>query len=141
MYTVLVPVGAKKAGVSRAVETVTGFPGSDEIEVVIVHVSKDIDVVGSDGGHVKIDHQDLSLPDAVEDAIAGFESAEIPVSFELRSGDPVDEILEIITEREVDHVIIPDKRRTPLGKVVFGGTTLPLVRDSPAPVTVVPAQL
>ena len=139
MYSILIPVGTAEAGVSRAVETVESFPGQGELSVIVVHVSSDIDFVGSDGSYVSIDHEELTVPGAVEDTVSAFDDRGIPVELMVREGEPVDEILEIIDEEAIDHVIIPDKRRSPVGKVFFGGTTLSLIRDSVAPVTVVPA--
>ncbi|UTF55756.1 universal stress protein [Natronosalvus rutilus] len=139
MYSVLVPIGTADAGVSRAVETIASFPGRDELSVVIVHVARDVDFIGSDGSYVSLDQEDLSLPSAVESAMEAFEDRGISAQLVVREGDEVDEILETINDESIDQVVVPDKRRSPVGKVIFGGTTLSLIRNSPAPVTVVPS--
>lgn len=134
MYTIVVPVGGDEHGIERAAAFVGGLPG--DASVIVVNARKDIDVVGSEGGRVSIDHEDLTVPETVDLAADAFAEYDVPVERELRVGDPTEAVLDAATEHDADQIVVPTKKRSPVGKFVFGSVTLELIRESPVAVTI-----
>lgn len=138
MYRILLPVGTAEAGTEEAVDTITSLPGTDDLAVVVVHVSKDVDLYGPDGSHVSIDREDLQLPAPVENTVTGLRERGITVDLDVRSDETtVSGIQKAIEVHEADQLVVPARRRSPVGKIVLGSTTLQLLHRSPVPVTVV----
>lgn len=65
------------------------------------------------------------------------ERADVPVTTELRSGAPHEEILAAVGERDADLVVIGATGRSSFKRALLGGTVDAVVRLSPVPVLVV----
>lgn len=61
-----------------------------------------------------------------------------PITYVGRVGDPVGEILAEIDRRDARHLVIGGRKRTAVGKAVFGSTTQSLLLESNVPVVTVP---
>lgn len=61
---------------------------------------------------------------------------DVPFSAIGRLGDPQDEILDVASEEDVDHLFIHGKQRSPTGKAVFGDLAQAVILNFEGPVTV-----
>lgn len=135
MHTVILAVHEEDNGVDKAVEFLTTLPG--DIGVVVVHSRKDIDVIGSDGGRVSIDHEEFEIPDAFVEAVDALSTAGIEVTQEIRVGDPAEQLVEAAETHDASQLVVSTRKRSPVGKAMFGSRTLDLINESPIPVTVI----
>ncbi|WP_418286457.1 universal stress protein [Halorubrum sp. DTA46] len=138
MYTVVLPINTQDHALEDAIYFVKSLPG--EISVVVTHSRKDIDIVGSDGGRVSIDHEDFEIPDAFEGAVSALTEAGLDVTKDVRVGEATEQIVEAIRDHDADQLVLPARKRSPVGKAIFGSRTLDLIHDSPVPVTIVTEQ-
>jgi|GEM_PF-2441713 nucleotide-binding universal stress UspA family protein len=138
MYTVVLAIDTQDHALEDAIDFVKSLPG--EVSVVVTHSRKDIDVVGSDGGRISIDHEEFEIPDAFGAAVSALTEAGLDVTEDVRVGEVTEQIVEVICEHDADQLVLPARKRSPVGKAVFGSRTLDLIHDSPVPVTIVTEQ-
>ncbi|WP_436933819.1 universal stress protein [Halovenus marina] len=60
------------------------------------------------------------------------------VSFEGAVGDPVEQMLSVADDQDARYLVIGGRKRTPVGKAVFGSTTQSVLLNSERPVLTVP---
>lgn len=133
MHTVVIPVDADRAGIDMAVSYVSSLQG--DRRAIVTHVKPDIDVMGSDGGHVSVDSDEFEVPETVGTLERALSDAGVPTEVEIRGGDVVEQTLSVASSYDADQLIVPTKKRSPVGKFVFGSRTVDFVRQSPLPVT------
>ena len=127
MYQLLVPVDRNEGRAEAQVEALVGAPYEvDEIVARILHVVEDVETPFGGGGP--------DYADAMEEEVA---LERVPNPVETR-GVPTDAILDIVEARDVDAVAIGCRRRTPVGKVVFGSVAQEVIRRSECPILVAP---
>jgi nucleotide-binding universal stress UspA family protein len=79
------------------------------------------------------------LPDSTDLASEAFREAGIETDVHDVVGDPADAILELADEFDADAIVVGARRRSPVGKVVFGSVAQTVILDTDRPVTVAPA--
>lgn len=142
MYHVLLPVAGDDSQLDRQLETLLELPGQDELTVTVVHVHEEIDTMPDEAGKSVIDSLNKTigelqgLPSTVERAVEEIEAAEIPADVVETQGTPTDCIIEAANELDVEAILIAGRRRTPVGKAVFGSVTQGVVLQSELPVIV-----
>jgi len=139
---VLLPVDADEDRAIAATEVVTTLPNAAEsVEVTILNVEERIDRPSGDGGHIDSDswYDPESFPPSVEKAVAVLEEAGIATERRRAHADPVEAILETAEEIDADRIVMAGRRRTPVGKVLFGSVTQSVLLHSDVPVTVIAA--
>jgi len=131
---------------------VDGNPGSERVaraageladrigtELVVLHVKpghafEELDPSGAgQSPDEAVDEAESVARDVVADAID--EPSTVTTSG--RVGDPVDEILTAVEDSDADYLFIGGRKRSPVGKAVFGSVTQSLLLDSDVPVTLV----
>ena len=145
LETLLVAVGTDDEGnTERLTETVTDIAGPAGTDVVLLHVFEE-------GGFQdlvdQIDHQPESGVDA--DGMARRTAAvqhisqaldEAGVDYEVAGAideEPGSAVVETAERLGVDHLVVGGRKRSPVGKAVFGSTTQSVVLNAPCPVTTV----
>lgn len=73
--------------------------------------------------------------DVVEASLDSFDPAAVETVG--RVGDPADGILDVAGELDARYVVVGGRRRSPVGKAVFGSTTQTVVLESERPVLTV----
>lgn len=121
MFNVLVAVDHNEERARKQAEAITEPPlASDSIRAVVVHVARE--VRSDEGG--PIDMQEYSeMPESVLEVRDHLESADIDTRIERRSGDPAEEILKVVQKEEADWVVVGGRKRSPVGKAIFGSVS------------------
>lgn len=125
MYDIIVGVDRNEERALRQAKTIAELPGTDEVHAILVHVFTD----NPEGATV-------SQLTAVRTAKEHLEAAGIEVTLVGESGDPVDRLLSVAADRDVDAISVGGRKRSPTGKVLFGSTTQALLLDADRPVIV-----
>lgn len=134
MYRVLVPVDTNESRARAQAEYVADLPAADEaIEAILLFV---------------FDESDEEIPDeykrfntatrvgAVRRAHERLEEAGVDADVLDDSGDPAERILKVAEERDVDAIVVGGRKRSAVGKAVFGSVALDVLRGTSLPVTV-----
>lgn len=80
-----------------------------------------------------------TIDDLLEDDRSWAAEADAPVIDEVRTGTPVEAILEFAAERSVDAIVMGTRGRRGVGRLLLGSVTEDVVRDADVPVLVVRA--
>lgn len=139
MYHVLLAVsGDHESAPHDLVELVTDLPSAiDEVEVTILNVFEKFDIQ-DEGGHVSSEdlYDESNIPDAVLTVRDRLEEAGLPVSLRREHGEPAEEILAVADDLDVDAIVVQGRKRSPVGKALFGSVTQGILLDSTRPVFV-----
>lgn len=140
MYTVVVAVDERTERSLAAVDALSKWPGDPaDVRAVVLNVYEEFDVT-DEGGRVTseeyFDSEDV--PESVTATVERLESAGFRVETRREHGDPADRILEVAAEEDAAQVVVGGKRRSPVGKALFGSVTQSVVLGSDRPVIVVP---
>lgn len=151
MYRILLPVDASDARASAQAQTVVDLADETEnvtVDVLHVHEAVDApDVEWAAGGgfseqfaeEMRENVQDLQgVPDSINHVVDRFEAAGVEYSVHEVTGEPAEAILAMADERDSDAIVIGARRRSPIGKILFGSVAQALILDSDRPVTVAP---
>lgn len=144
MYHIVIPIDEDETRARTAAEFVADLgdeSGLDadlgDVSVSIVNVFKEFQAV-DEGGNVQ--SRDLydedEFPDSVVTARDLLAAAGVAVDVERRHGDPAEEIIDYAESVDADTIVIPDRKRSPVGKAVFGSVTQDVILDADRPVTV-----
>ena len=145
MYQIVIPVDEDETRAKNAAEFVTELTDEsgldvdpERITVSVVNVFKEFKAI-DEGGNVK--SKDLYDEDALPESMVTVRdvlvAAGVSVDLERRHGDPADEIVEYADSVDADTIIVPGRKRSPVGKAVFGSVTQDVILDSDRPVTIV----
>lgn len=139
---VLLPVDPNEDRARAAAKAVAALPNAaDAVEVLILNVHERIEIRDAEGGD--IDSADwfdeTDLPASVLAAEEVLTAAGIAVETRRSHGDPGEVILETAEETGTDMIVMAGRKRTPVGKVLFGSVTQSVLLSADIPVTVVAA--
>ena len=124
MYTVVAAIDTDVDRATAIADEIIAQPGTD-VQVVLVH-SFGENPEGASIGQIG----------AVRRARSRLEEHGIDVTYEERSGDPADRILQVAEERDADVIAISGRKRSPTGKAVFGSVTQDVILGADRPVLV-----
>lgn len=132
MFTVILAADDHEDRVLAQAKAVSTYPcASEKIEAVIVNVAKEVQ--SDEGG--KINLEDYSeMPNSGSKAVELLESAGIAARVQQRSGDPAEEILRAARDEDADQIVLGGRRRSPVGKAVFGSVVQDVILDADRPV-------
>ena len=139
MFHVLLPVDSDSERANAAASAVIDLPRpSETVEVTVLHVLEEPDRTGGDG--MRITAEDLyeagEFPESVTGVVEQLETHDIEVETRQSVGEPADTIVEVAAELDVDRITLAGRKRTPVGKAVFGSVTQSVLRAADVPVTV-----
>lgn len=140
MYRVLVPVNGDVTAARRQISAISELPdASTTVEVILYHVFEEIERASDAEGGAYIEelHEDRDPPESVDAAEALLEEMDIGYETVIEIGDPAEMIITTATERDVDTIVMGGRKRSPIGKVLFGSVTQGVILSSDLPVTVV----
>lgn len=134
MFKILAALDQNEDRNKKIAEAVTESPlDTDSIHVILVTVSPK---VRGDEGRT-IDTKDYSdTPETVLEIQEHFQSASIETQIERKSGDAAKQILRVARQEEVDWIIVGGRKRSPVGKAVFGSVSQAVILNTDCPVLV-----
>lgn len=145
MYELLVPVDRNEGRAEVQADALVDPPyDAGALRARVLHVVEDVDLpFGGSGPRyaaaLEDEVEDLGgLPDAVATVAGRLRDAGIETTVHSTRGAPTDAILAIAEATDADAVVIGCRRRTPVGKVVFGSVAQEVIRRADCPITVAP---
>ena len=143
MYHVLMPIDADDSRVRSQIDAVLDLQrAGGELRVDVLHVYEEIDVAPDEAGAGTIDRinenlGDLQgLPDTADRAADALREAGIETAIHDVVGDPAPAIADVAAEYDVDSIVVGAKRRSPVGKAVFGSVAQAVILEADRPVLV-----
>lgn len=138
MYHILVPVDKDRESAVKRAEMLAEMPfDTDRIKVTILNVFEEFDGVSGDLQMSSNDIYDESrFPESVTEVKQRLETAGIDLTLIRQHGNPADEIIAYAQEAECDLIIMGGRKRSPVGKAVFGSVSQNVLLNSKKPVTV-----
>jgi nucleotide-binding universal stress UspA family protein len=130
MYHVLVPVDTDESRAQAQLDAVIELPNPEEtLRVDLLYVYEEIDAPGDEAGTTYIDeiNQNLEslpgLPETITFLTSQLQEAGVTTAVHDVTGEPAPAILELADEFDVDAIVLGARRRSPVGKAVFGSVT------------------
>ncbi|MDS0475218.1 universal stress protein [Natrinema sp. 1APR25-10V2] len=145
MYQIVIPIDTDEERAMHAVDYVTDLVAADgpiddpdELAVTVVNVFEKFTAV-DEGSRVTSDelYDPDSVPEAVTTVRDELEDIGIDIEVVRRHGDPADEIIAYADSVDADVLVLPTRKRSPVGKAVFGSVTQEVILETDRPVTVV----
>jgi len=132
MYRVLVPVDSNETRARAQAEYVAGLPAADtEVEATLLHV------FGEDAEDIPSEFErSATRVGPVRRAKEILEAADVEVEITDDSGDAAERILDYAADHEVDSIVVGGRKRSSVGKALFGSVTQAVLRDTSIPVVV-----
>lgn len=139
MYEILAAVDDNEERAMDMAKALSKYPGSDEIHVTILNVFEEFTVSDADGGSVDSDdiYELSELPDSVSQVRQYLEESGLSVDVRREHGDVETEILAVSEELNIDHIVVSGRKRSAVGKAVFGSVVQDVLLNADRPVTVV----
>lgn len=133
-YHVLVPVDRNDTRAQRQAEHVLSLPhAAQAVRATLLHVYPTVD---GDAGTERLgDHMDQ--PATVETVRQALTDGGIAVEKRGEEGDVADTILEVEENLDPDVVVISGRKRSPVGKAIFGSVSQEVILKAEGAVTVV----
>nr|WP_225336379.1 universal stress protein [Halomicrobium urmianum] len=120
----------------RLVSAVEDLPVRTEaVSVTLLYVFEELET--EFGGTVSL-REYSDVPDVISEARERFERTDVPVEALVAEGNAEEVIVSVADDRNVDHVAVAGRERSPTGKALFGSVTQSVVLNADVPVTVVP---
>lgn len=138
MFRVLLPVDADEDHTLAAAEAATSLPDAAEaVHVTVLNVQPEVDVA-DESEHVNSEswYNATDFPQSAVQTKEYLEDAGIDVEMRREHADPAEAIIKIADEIDADRIIMSGRKRTPVGKVLFGSVTQSVLLNSAVPVTV-----
>jgi len=131
MYRVLIPVDTNEKRALAQVDYVTALPtAADAVEAYVLFVFTE-----ESEAEVE-DHDSASEIDAVRRARETLEDAGIDVTIVEDSGDTEEDILEHAETHDVDTIVLGGRKRSPVGKALFGSISQGVLLNTDRPVVI-----
>lgn len=148
MYRVLMPIDTDTRRAKGQAKTAIRLNDEmAELEVIALHVHEEIDHHPDEGGRSYIDDLNENLvdiqgrPEAFDLAVQQLQDAGVNVSENALVGKPAPAIIELSDEFDVDAILLGVRKRSPVGKVLFGSVTQAVILESDRPILTAPAAL
>ena len=145
MYRIVIPVDTEEQRGLQAVTFVTELledtdlgATADDIGVTVLNVFEKFRAV-DEGSNLSSDelYDPESYPDSVITVAEALQEAGLEPEMVRRHGEPAEEIVEYADEVDADQIVITGRKRSPVGKAVFGSVIQQVVLETDRPVTIV----
>ncbi|MFC6716622.1 universal stress protein [Natrialbaceae archaeon GCM10025810] len=134
MYRLLVPVDANESRAIKQAEYVASRPESgDTLEAYLLFVFGEDEEDLPDGFNR---FKSADRVGSVRRAREVLEGAGVEVTILEDSGDTADDIVDAAEEYDVDELVIGGRKRSPVGKALFGSVTQTVILETDRPVVV-----
>jgi nucleotide-binding universal stress UspA family protein len=143
MYHVLLPIDIEGDRARSQVALLESLPiDADEITATVLHVYESVDAPADEAGSAVIDEINESIeelrgvPDSVELVAARLDELGITNDRVLHVGDPAEAIQSVARDRDVDAIVLGMRKRSPVGKALFGSVSQTVLLNTDRPVIV-----
>jgi len=139
MFHILLPVDRDPDRAIKSANIILDYPYLDgDITVTILNVDEEINVSSGDGMNFDTEnlHDEDRFPDSVLEVEKLLNGRKLTVQKERGIGDPAETIVKRATELDVNRIVMSGRKRSPVGKVIFGSVTQSVVISTDIPVTV-----
>jgi len=139
MHRILLPIDTNEERAEKCARFIASLPqAADTVSVHILNVFKEIEGPGE--STMGADSEDLfdesAIPQSVEVAETHLQENGIAVTVERVHGDPAEEILNKANEGDIDQIVMSGRKRSLVGKVLFGSVTQAVLLSTDKPITV-----
>lgn len=140
MQTVLVPVNENEEQAQRVERTVLDHPfDREEIRLVVLNVFEEFEVESGEWAAISSeDFYDDEFPRVAASVASNLADAGFEVDVRREHGDPAKTIIDVAEELDAVAIVLAGRKRTPVGKVLFGSITQAVLLDSDVSVVVGP---
>ncbi|EMA65255.1 UspA domain-containing protein [Halorubrum aidingense JCM 13560] len=143
MYHVLLPIDIEADRARSQVTLLESLPiDPDEVTATVLHVYESVDAPADEAGSAVIDEINESIeelrgvPDSVELVEARLDELGISHDRELHVGDAAEAIDSVARARDVDAIVLGMRKRSPVGKALFGSVSQTVLLNADRPVIV-----
>ena len=111
----------------------------EDRSLAVLNVAPEINVSDDSGGRIRSEdwYDETKIPSSVTQVSARLEEAGVAVTTRREHGKPAETILEVAEELGVDQIVMSGRKRTPVGKALFGSVTQAVLLSADQPVTIV----
>jgi nucleotide-binding universal stress UspA family protein len=135
---VLLPVDTGEERAIAAAEAAASLPNASEtVEVTILNVEKEIEVVNDASVESEDWYDEDDYPTSVKKAMTVLRHYNIAAKKRRAHGEPAKTIIKVANEITADRIIMTGRKKTPVGKVLFGSVTQSVLLSADTPVTVI----
>lgn len=133
MYTVLITIPENQSEAAKIKETVQEMPlipHEADLHVLSVHDETEIEEKSWTGK--KVD----KFPDILADPASELKESQFEVTLHRRFGNPVEKIERTVSEVDANLIVIGGRKRSPVGKALFGSTAQSIILRTNIPVLI-----
>jgi len=143
MYRVLVAADDDEERAVAQAETLLSLPAAAaEVTAILLHVYEEIDLPADEGGSVYVEELNRSLdelrdpPETVDRLADRLDAAGVAAERREAVGDPAEAVLTAAADVDADAILLGSRKRTPVGKAVFGSVSQDVILGADRPVIV-----
>lgn len=138
MADILIPVEEEDIQINNTKSTVLGLPfNSEATNLHILNVFEEFEVESAQWSTINSEEfYDKEFPQSIANLADEFDDNGYSVELHRRHGDPVDTIIQLSNEINADMIIVGGRKRSPVGKVLFGSVAQSVVLQTDIPVLI-----
>ncbi|WP_331233689.1 universal stress protein [Natronorarus salvus] len=144
MYHVLVPIDDDERRVRSQAETILGLAGAAAVRADVLYVHEEIETPADEAGSSYIEEINRNLeeiqglPETADLLVELLREANVETAVHGVTGEPEEAILAVAAEVDADAIVLGGRRRSPVGKAIFGSVTQAVILDADRTVMVSP---
>ncbi|XVH33218.1 universal stress protein (plasmid) [Haloferacaceae archaeon DSL9] len=137
MYRVVIAVDTEMAEPARLAAAVASLPEAESTaEATVLNVFEEFEVTGAESGKINSDdiYDEEKVPDSVTAVQQHLSKKGVSTTTERRYGEPADEVITAAEDIDADLIVIGGRKRSPVGKALFGSVAQSILLESDRPV-------